>query len=173
MINDQIKEEKPKYGISKEAEKILALSSGKIDKYKYLTGEKISYFNQKQITEQAKSTYLPLGKSFEKETKSVNDTGKNKLRVYTLQNLLISNLLLPRINSETTNELERDEEEQKVDKSKMLYKGYNKTYGFRKFKVIGVFYNNVRNIFTNMNMTNDEQNHLAKYIKEFKSKTIT
>ena len=55
----------------------------------------------------------------------------------------------------------------------MLYKGYNKTYGFRKFKVIGVFYNNVRNIFTNMNMTNDEQNHLAKYIKEFKSKTIT
>ena len=84
MINDQIKEEKPKYGISKEAEKILALSSGKIDKYKYLTGEKISYFNQKQITEQAKSTYLPLGKSFEKETKSINDTGKNKLRVYTL-----------------------------------------------------------------------------------------
>ena len=84
MINDQIKEEKPKYGISREAEKILALSSGKIDKYKYLTGEKISYFNQKQITEQAKSTYLPLGKFFEKETKSINDTGKDKLRIYTL-----------------------------------------------------------------------------------------
>ena len=43
-----------------------ALSSGKIDKYKYLTGEEILPSNQKQIMEQAKFTYFPLRKAFEK-----------------------------------------------------------------------------------------------------------
>ena len=31
--------------------------------------------------------------------------------------------------------------------------------------------NNIRNNFINMNMANEEQNHLAKYIKKLKSKT--
>ena len=40
-INDQIKDEKLRYNINREAAKISALSSGKIDKYEYLTGEDI------------------------------------------------------------------------------------------------------------------------------------
>ena len=40
---------------------------GKIDKYEYLSGEKILPYNQKQTTEQAKFTYSPLGKAFEKQ----------------------------------------------------------------------------------------------------------
>ena len=55
-IEDQIRDEKLQYDISSEAAKIPALSSGKIDKYKYLTGEKILPSNQQQITEQAKFT---------------------------------------------------------------------------------------------------------------------
>ena len=42
-----------------------ALSSGKIDNYEYLTGEKILPSNQRQIIEQAKFAYSPLGKAFE------------------------------------------------------------------------------------------------------------
>ena len=38
-IEDQIKDEKLQYDINKEDAKISALSSGKIDKYEYLTGE--------------------------------------------------------------------------------------------------------------------------------------
>ena len=38
IIEDQIKDEKLQYDINREAAKISALSSGKIDKYKYLTG---------------------------------------------------------------------------------------------------------------------------------------
>ena len=38
-IDDQIRDEKLQYDINREAAKILALSSGKIDKYEYLTGE--------------------------------------------------------------------------------------------------------------------------------------
>ena len=40
-INDKIRQQKLQYGINIEAEKISALSSGKIDKYEYLTGEEI------------------------------------------------------------------------------------------------------------------------------------
>ena len=38
-INDQIRDEKLQYDINREAAKILALSSGKIQKYEYLTGK--------------------------------------------------------------------------------------------------------------------------------------
>ena len=38
-INDQIRDEKIQYHIDREAGKILALSSGKIHKYEYPTGE--------------------------------------------------------------------------------------------------------------------------------------
>ena len=40
-IEDQIRAEKLQYDINREAAKISALSSGKIDNYEYLTGEKI------------------------------------------------------------------------------------------------------------------------------------
>ena len=36
-IEDQIKDEKLQYDINREAAKISALSSGKLDKYEYLT----------------------------------------------------------------------------------------------------------------------------------------
>ena len=40
-IEDQIKDEKLQYDINREAAKILASSSGKIEKYEYLTGEEV------------------------------------------------------------------------------------------------------------------------------------
>ena len=61
-INDQTRDEKLQYDINREATKISALSSGRIHKYEYLTGEDILPSNQQQIIEQAKFTYSPLGK---------------------------------------------------------------------------------------------------------------
>ena len=58
-IEDQIRDEKLQHDIKREAAKISALSSGKIDKFEYLAGEDILPSNQKQIIEQA----------FEKQTK--------------------------------------------------------------------------------------------------------
>ena len=78
-IEDQIKDEKLQYDINREATKISALSPGKVDKYEYLTGEEILPSNQQQITEQAKFTYSPLGKAFEKQTKQLKIKEKNKL----------------------------------------------------------------------------------------------
>ena len=45
-IEDQIRDEKLQYDINREAEKISALSSGKIDKYEYLTNAEILRSNQ-------------------------------------------------------------------------------------------------------------------------------
>ena len=72
-IDDQIKDEKLQDDITREAAKISALSSGKIRKYEYLTGEDILPSNQQQIIEQAKFTYSPLGKAFEKQIKTIKD----------------------------------------------------------------------------------------------------
>ena len=49
-IEDQIRDEKTQYDINKEAAKISAFSSGKIDKYECLTGEYILPSNQQQIS---------------------------------------------------------------------------------------------------------------------------
>ena len=75
-INDEIRVEKLQYNINTEAAKISALSSGKIQKYEYLTGEGIWPSNQQQIIEQAKFTYSPLGKAFEKQIKTIKDQGE-------------------------------------------------------------------------------------------------
>ena len=51
IINDQTKHKRIQYDINRDDAKTSALSSGKIDKYEYLTGEKILLSNQKQIIE--------------------------------------------------------------------------------------------------------------------------
>ena len=71
-INDQIRDEKLQY-IDRKAAKISALSSGKIHKYEYLTGEDILPSNQQQIIQQARFTYSALGKAFEKQIKTIED----------------------------------------------------------------------------------------------------
>ena len=77
-INDQIRDEKLQY-IDRKAAKISALSSGKIHKYEYLTGEDILPSNQQQIIEQAKFTYSTLGKALEKQIKTIKDKGEKRL----------------------------------------------------------------------------------------------
>ena len=79
IINDQIKDEKLKYNIYREAAKISALSSGKLHKYEYLTGEDILPSTQQQIIEQTKFTYSPLGKAFDKQIKTIEDQGKKQV----------------------------------------------------------------------------------------------
>ena len=78
-IEDQIKYEKIQYDIDREAAKISTLSSGKTDKYEYLTGEEILSSTQQQIIEQAKFTYSLLGKAFEKQIKTIKVQGKKQI----------------------------------------------------------------------------------------------
>ena len=66
-IDNKIRDEKLQYNINREAAKISALPSGKIDKYEYLTGREILLSNQRQIIEQTKFAYFPSGKAFQKQ----------------------------------------------------------------------------------------------------------
>ena len=74
-IEDQIKDEKLQYNINRKAAKISALSSGKLDKYEYLTGEEKLPSNQQQIIQQAKSIYSLLEKAIEKQIKTIKGQG--------------------------------------------------------------------------------------------------
>ena len=55
--------------------KISALSSRKIDRYEYLTGEEFLPSDQSRIIGQDKFIYSPLVKAFEKQTKVIKDQG--------------------------------------------------------------------------------------------------
>ena len=57
-IDDRIGDEELQYDINREAAKISALFSGKIDRYEYPTGEEIMSSDQSRIIEQVKFTFL-------------------------------------------------------------------------------------------------------------------
>ena len=78
-IDDKIRDEKLQYDTNREAAKISALSSGKIGKYEYLTGEEVLLSDQSRIIEQTKFTYSPLGKAFEKQIKIIEDQGRKQV----------------------------------------------------------------------------------------------
>ena len=102
-IIDQIRDEKLQYNINREAAKISALSSGKIHKYEYLTGEDILPSNQQQIIEQAKFTYSPLGKAFEKQIKTIEDKGQKQSDA--LENLKDQNKQIVNVNDDYEDKL--------------------------------------------------------------------
>ena len=79
-MNDKIKDEKLQYDINREAGKISALLSGKIEKHEYLTGEEILSSDQSRIIEQTRCTYSPLDKEFEKQIKAIDEQGKQLVK---------------------------------------------------------------------------------------------
>ena len=141
-INDQIKDEKLQYNINREAAKISALSSGKLHKYEYLTGEYILPSNQQQIIEQTKLTYSSLGKAFDKQTKTIEDQGKKQ--VYALNTLKPNDKdIIPEIafaSDESRKELNKIKEIGKnIDREKLFYKTDKHTFDFRRFNTIRTF----------------------------------
>ena len=163
-IEDRIKDEKLQYDINREAAEISALSSGKLDKYEYLTGKEILPSNQQQIIQQAKFNYSPLGKAIEKQIKTIKDQGEKQ--VVALESLNLPNKKLPPIksfistenlNPEIINEVKKIEEiKKKVDRNKMVYRGTNKTYDFRNIKTIRAFGNEIRNNVMSLETANTE-----------------
>ena len=174
-IEDQIKDEKLQYGINREAAKISVLSSGKIDKYEYLTGEEILPSNQRQMIQQAKFTYSPLGKAFEKQIKTVEDQGKKHVdasktsyKIPSIKDFVPTE----KFNLEIIAEIKRTEEIQKnVNRDKMVYRSTGKIYDFRGFKTIHTYGNDIRNNVTSLSAANLEQGNLLAYVQNFVKNT--
>ena len=122
-INDQIRDEKLQYDINREAAKISVLSSGKIHNYEYLTGEEILPSNQQKIIEQAKFTYSPLGKAFEKQSKTIEDQGQEQIEAL---NTLKSNNQLTIEDVVPKNALNNDEAKKQLNKIKEIEKNVDR-----------------------------------------------
>ena len=58
ILDDKIKANKTQYDLDREAAKISALSSGKLEKYEYLTGEDLGY--KSNVLEKVKFQYSSL-----------------------------------------------------------------------------------------------------------------
>ena len=73
-INDQIRDEKLKYDINREVYHQL------YHQEKFINTNILLVKKQQQIIEQAKFTYSPLGKAFEKQTKTIEDQGEKQIK---------------------------------------------------------------------------------------------
>ena len=157
------KVEKLQYDINREAAKISALSSGKIEKYEYLMGKEVLPSNKKQMIkqmiEQAKFTYSPLGKAFEKQTE------KQVLKVYfdktnelkQIESIFPQNMV---------NKMASDELKTIIDwqNSIELNKLYFKDYGFDKVSIPGIF---LRDTYKNNLSIEDSDNEQSDLFKMF------
>ena len=116
-IDHRIRDGKLQYDINREAAKILALSSGKIAKYEYFTGEEILSSDQRIVVEKVKFAYSPLGKAFEKQTKTIEEQGKKQ--VESLEVLYPEkNQKLKSVEGLFLKEMRNDEIKNEIDKIK-------------------------------------------------------
>ena len=186
-INDQIKDEKLQYNINREAAKISPLSSGKLHKYEYLTGEDILQSTQQQIIEQTKCTYSPLGRAFDKQIKTIEDQGKkqvdalntlksdNKITIKKYTYYPNDTLFISRQN-EIFNKLEYDKLEKitdldkKVDSDDLIYryKGRLTDTKFDEFgNALGII-NNIRDGKKDLAGVKKNQEKFKLYLSEIK-----
>ena len=64
ILNRKIMQNEAQYHLDRKADKLSALSSNNLDKYKYLTGEDLGF--KPSTGAQTKFEYSPLGKVFNK-----------------------------------------------------------------------------------------------------------
>ena len=173
-INDQIRDEKLQYDINREAAKISALSSGKIHKYEHLTGEDILPSNQQQVIEQARFTYFPLGKAFEKQLKikvkkqvddleSLKPKEQTKAITYDHESLEQKEESYNKLFDKKLNEIQ--ELSREIDYKNLNYNFTTKASGsinFIKFKGPFNLFKKIRDIF--LEMAEEVQ---EKYKREF------
>ena len=173
-IDDQIKSEKLQYDINRETAKISALSSGKFDKYEYLTGEEILPSNKQQIIEQAKFTYSPLGKAFEKQVKTIEYQGKKQIEA--LENLKLKEIMQDKTkvieySNYFINQLAKiDKNIKPIDFNDLIYyyKGSNEPIDFYEYKGMMNIFKNIHSGNKTLEDIEQEQNKFKKEINIIK-----
>ena len=70
ILDDKIKANQPQYDLDREAAKISALASKKLDEYEYLPWEDLGY--KPGVVEKVKFGYSPLGEALSNKAKSKN-----------------------------------------------------------------------------------------------------
>ena len=180
IIDVKIRDEKLQNDINREAAKISLFSSVKIDKYEYLTGKEILPPDQSRVIEQAKFTYPPLGKAFEKQIEIIEDQGKKEVGalkvlkpVEHLQNLQSIEEIFPKDleNSEIKNELNQIKKlEEEIDRNDLKYEAGKYEYNFQKFQPIRSFGDYIYNPKITISEDDKKYSNLLNIILDFNSK---
>ena len=79
-IDNKIRDEQVRYEFNREAAKISAKTLDTPYKYEYPTGEEIIPSDQKQLVEQIKFQYGPIGKALENLMIAIEDQGEKQLK---------------------------------------------------------------------------------------------
>ena len=180
-IDDQIRDGKLQYDINREAAKISALPSNKIHKYEYLTGEDILPVNRQQIIEQARFTYSPLGKSFEKQINTIKDQGEKQIEALESlkkkeitsesddNNTSITKEVYDKILEERMNEILKIRK--KIDYDNLIYnfKGNTDPINIGKFEGPIYIYDDMKNGKTTLQQIEKQQKDFKKELNEITS----
>ena len=180
-IDDQIRDGKLQYDINREAAKISALPSNKIHKYEYLTGEDILPVNRQQIIEQARFTYSPLGKSFEKQINTIKDQGEKQIEALESlkkkeitsesddNNTSITKEVYDKILEERMNEILKIRK--KIDYDNLIYnfKGNTDPVNIAKFEGPIYIYDDMKNGKTTLQQIEKQQKDFKKELNEITS----
>ena len=105
--------------------------------------------NQQQIIEQAKFTYSSLEKTFEKQTKTIEDQGEkqikaiqeNKGQLANTQKVTIK-IVIPEdvLNDKAKKEMDEIVEiEKTVNRENLIYRAKEYTYSFKHFQTTKIF----------------------------------
>ena len=151
----------------------------KFNKYEYLTGNEILPSNQQQIIEQAKFTYSPLGKAFEKQIKTIEDQGQKQVEALntfksdneklTIEDVIPKSALN---NDEAKKELDKIKEiEKTIDREKLVYRASEYTYNFRNFQTIKTFGRDSYEGEITLKEADEDQSNLLNEIRNFDHKT--
>ena len=186
-VEDQIRDEKLQYDTNRKTAKISALSSGKTDKYEYLTGGEILPSNQQQIIEQAKFSYSPLGKAFEKQAKTIKDQGEkqitaiqdNKEQLVNINNgddyknkLLLSREreIFENIYNKRLDKIEELSKKTDYNNLKYTVTSSGEEFEFDKSEDPVLFLNNIKKSKISLEGAKNLQQDYEKYLKEIRKR---
>ena len=163
------------YNINREEAKILALLSGRIDKYEYLAGEEILPSNQRQIIEQDMFSYSSLGKAFQKQTKKQVgvieplDFCNKKNELKQIQGIFPQNLMNNLIYA-NLKEIVKFQDVIRKDDLNHKSKG-RKTYNFSKYSLLIVFSKDIHEWYLSLENADLQQSNFAVELKNFEKGT--
>ena len=141
--------------------------------------------NQKQITEQAKFTYSPLRKAFEKQIKTIEDQGEKQIKaiqdkrptksiekiVYDINDrpiVLKEKEIYDKLTEEIFEKINNLEKKVDIDKLAFKYKGNTSDEDLSKFDDALDLINKIRGREISLNEAKDEQAKLKSSMGEIK-----
>ena len=167
ILDNKIRSNQAQYDLDRQNGKISALSSGKLDKYEYFTGEDLGY--KPDVVQKAKFEYSPLGQVFNKglekdekqvelskrlkniedkidKTDQIKENKINQLGIKTIDYTIKEEL-----SQEAKNILKKLNNQEKFINYKKLYfkRGNNLDYDFSEYSSLkelfkAIYYRNIR-----------------------------